>query len=142
MSVQALSWALHESPVRNKGDLLVLIALADSAHQDGDGAYPSVAILARVARMSSRSVQESLRRLESTGIIEGAPRHGKTTVYRVPITPAKSVEVQTSQGCDPPQGRGAKSRANPCEPSHPNRLNRQITGEDASHSLDALVVVE
>ena len=35
MSVRLMSWAFHEAPTTRKGDLLVLLVLADHAHDDG-----------------------------------------------------------------------------------------------------------
>jgi hypothetical protein len=54
---------------RHKGSaLLLLLAIADHAHDDGSGAWPSVAHLARKVRMSERQVQRVLRTL-SSGIV-------------------------------------------------------------------------
>lgn len=94
MSVRALSWALREAPVSNKSELLTLIVLCDHAHDDGDGAYPSVETIARMARLSERGAQTALRSLERAGLIEAKRRHGTTTVYRVVMIPA----------CAPPGG--------------------------------------
>jgi hypothetical protein len=54
---------------RHKGSaLLLLLAIADHAHDDGSGAWPSVAHLARKVRMSERQVQRLIRVL-SAGIV-------------------------------------------------------------------------
>lgn len=81
MSVRALSWALREAKVAAKSDLLVLIVLADHAHDDGGGAYPSVETIAKLARLTRRGAQKSLRRLEDAGLIAARRRPGLTTVY-------------------------------------------------------------
>lgn len=53
---------------RQKGStLLLLLAIADHAHDDGEGAYPSVATLAKKVRMSERNVQYLIKRLEASG---------------------------------------------------------------------------
>lgn len=82
MSVRVLGWALREAPVTNKGDLLTLIVLADHAHDDGDGAFPSVETIARLARLSPRGAQKALRKLASAGLLKATHRAGKTTPQR------------------------------------------------------------
>lgn len=68
MSVHVTSWVLRHSETR-LGDRLVLLALADHAHQDGSGAYASVETLAHEARLSERQTQRCLRNLENDGQI-------------------------------------------------------------------------
>jgi DNA-binding transcriptional ArsR family regulator len=129
MSVHVISWALREAPVTAKGDLLVLIVLADHAHDDGDGAYPSVQTIAMLARLSIRGVQNALRKLESAGLVEAKPRTGRTTTYRVltptavaagvlPLRPAAVSGGERNQRPKPPQPLRPKRH----EPSH-NREN-------------------
>lgn len=62
-------WALNDAPTDDATEALVLIALADNAHDDGTCAWPSHATLARRARCSVSTVQRALRRLESSGLI-------------------------------------------------------------------------
>jgi len=85
MSVQATTWVWNHSKA-TEGALLVLLALADHAHPDGTHAYPSVASLARMTRLSERAVQYALRELQQLGEIEvtraGGGR-GRTTEYRL-----------------------------------------------------------
>lgn len=53
---------------RHKGGaLLLMLALADFAHDDGTNAYPSVATLARKIRMSDRQVQRIIQQCEKSG---------------------------------------------------------------------------
>lgn len=49
------------------GELLLALALADHAHDDGTHIYPSIAYLAKKTRQSGRSVQYQLRRMETAG---------------------------------------------------------------------------
>ena len=58
MSVRVIDWALRESSVAAKGDLLALIVIADHAHDDGRGAFPSIDTIARLARLSVRGAQQ------------------------------------------------------------------------------------
>jgi hypothetical protein len=84
MSVRVLAWVFDHSPVEHRGDLLVLLVLADHAHDDGTSAYPSVEKIARKARLTRRGTQVALRRLERVGAIEPAGKGPRgTTAYRV-----------------------------------------------------------
>lgn len=48
-------------------ELLLALAIADHAHDDGTNVYPSVKRLAEKTRQSERSVQYHLRKMEETG---------------------------------------------------------------------------
>lgn len=74
MSVKAMVWALEEAPESNPATLLVLIALAEHADENGRDAFPGHARLADRARMSVRSVQRNLRALEDSVSFVGAIR--------------------------------------------------------------------
>jgi hypothetical protein len=76
VSVFVTSWVWTHSTVKHRGDLLVLLALADHAHDDGTSAYPAVDTLARKARLTRRGAQLALRRLETTGAIRPSGRRG------------------------------------------------------------------
>jgi hypothetical protein len=66
MSVQASSWVIEHS--QHKGStLLVLLMIANHAHADGSGAYPSLSTLARESRLSQRQVIRILKQLERSG---------------------------------------------------------------------------
>lgn len=62
-------WAIEQAPVDDPTSTLVLIALADSANDDGTGAWPAVGTLAERARCSPRSVQRHLRLLIDAHLI-------------------------------------------------------------------------
>jgi len=49
------------------GEMLLALALADHAHDDGTHIFPSIARLAEKTRQSERSVQYQLRRMEQSG---------------------------------------------------------------------------
>lgn len=75
-------WKLAGVPAAQR---IVLLKLADCAHHDGENAFPSVATMANECGLSERSVQNALRRLESSGLIDvqvPATRYRSTT-YRV-----------------------------------------------------------
>lgn len=63
-----------KAPVEG-GELLLLLALADNANDDGV-AFPGVSYLARKARMTGRNVQLCVRKLESKGLMRVIPNAG------------------------------------------------------------------
>ena len=65
MSIEMMTLVWRHS--RNKGSVLLMeLAIADHAHDDGTGAFPSVARLTRYARLSERNVQYLLRKLTTS----------------------------------------------------------------------------
>jgi len=74
-----------EHSKQSGGALVLLLAIADNAHDDGDGAYPSIDTLARKARMTPRNVNMLLNKLAEAG--EVVIRHGagphRCNVYKV-----------------------------------------------------------
>lgn len=63
MSVKATSWAFEHS--RASGNcLLVLLALADRANEDGEDCHPSISTLMRKTRLSESTVRRCIRELE------------------------------------------------------------------------------
>lgn len=80
--------AVWERSRATEGALLVNLAMADFAHDDGTGVYPSVHTLAQKARLSDRQVQRILRQLESLGEIEvAAIGGGRRHTSRYTLTP-------------------------------------------------------
>lgn len=76
--------AVWEHSAQKEGALLILLALADCAHDDGTMAFPSVKTLAGKARMSERNARYCLRNLEQSGEIVSEGRHvSGSTVYRI-----------------------------------------------------------
>lgn len=78
-----MTWVFEHSEA-TLGARLVLLALADYAHDDGSKAFPSVDTLATHARLSRRGVQAALRKLEEEEHIEatGKTKYG-TTIYTI-----------------------------------------------------------
>jgi hypothetical protein len=71
----ALVW--EHAPVA-EGELLVLLAIADHASDDGTNAWPSKATLAKKARLSERRVQAILRSLEAKNLLRIETQKGGT----------------------------------------------------------------
>lgn len=70
MSVQAIVWALENAPITKPSHLGTLVALANQADSDGEGAYPSHATIAWETRKSPQAVRKDLKEMESDGIIK------------------------------------------------------------------------
>lgn len=69
MSIKVMNLVWERSA--NKGSALLLeLAIADHAHDDGTGAWPSVETLARKTRLTPRNTQMLLRKLEASKEIE------------------------------------------------------------------------
>ena len=69
MSVRVMGNVWSSSQAKGSA-LLVLLAIADHCHDDGDGAYPSINTLAKKTRLTRRNVQLLLRKLEVLGELE------------------------------------------------------------------------
>lgn len=83
MSIKLLNLAWRFSKTKG-GDLLILLGIADFANDEGI-AYPSIATLAKKARLTPRNAQRSIRRLVDSGelrIEEGKGPH-RTHLYRI-----------------------------------------------------------
>ncbi len=101
------------------GEMLLALALADHAHDDGTHIFPSIAHLALKTRQSERSVQYQLRRMEESGWLvlvnaglggrrRGFGEGGKTRQYRINPEWLKGAEIA-------PFGKGAKSSDQGCK---------------------------
>lgn len=83
VSIKIMSAVWQHSRAKS-GDLLVLLAIADFANDDGS-AFPAIGTLARKARLSARQVNRSLvrlRELHEVTILNNQGPHG-VNLYRV-----------------------------------------------------------
>lgn len=105
MSIQAVGWVLDHSTAEGR-ERLVLLSLANHAGRDEWECWPSVATIAREARVSVRTAQRSLRLLEEQGHIEVAERgepdlrvraDRRANLYRIVRTDEVSPAVTPSQ---------------------------------------------
>jgi hypothetical protein len=86
MSVQAMSWVIEKSRHKS-GELVVLLMIANHAHADGRGSWPSTATLAAESRMTRRQVQRCIRRLELSGELATGRNAGPggANLYSLPL---------------------------------------------------------
>jgi hypothetical protein len=73
MSLRATLWALDDAPVDDPTQVLLLIAMADWANDEGRGIWPSMARIAARARVSERTAQRHLKLLCEAGVIARDP---------------------------------------------------------------------
>ena len=156
MSVQAMAWVLTESK-STLGTRLVALAIANYAKHDGTGAWPSIATIARDARLSPRQVQYSIRKLEHeleelSVTIGGGPRKGTNLYALKKMGDEKSASpsvqptepgcaVQAKKGCNPRQGGMKCVAPDPSlEPSvKPSIEENQILKAEAEETATAAI---
>lgn len=86
MSVQTMSYVIENS--QHKGSyLLTLLMIANHAHADGTGAYPSIATLAKETRLSPRGVRYCIDRIKASGELLVFPDSGPNgcNLYQIPM---------------------------------------------------------
>lgn len=113
------------------GELLLALALADWAADDGTGIWASVATMAKKTRQSERAVQMQLAAMRKAGLIvvdlEGGGRR-KTTTYRIPMPGYPQSHPQTTKNLHPLKSPPQKG----CKPTHKRVKNTTEKGERAS----------
>lgn len=93
MSAKVTGMVFERYP-QGGGEMLLALALADHAHDDGTSIFPSVARLAAKTRQSPRAVQYQLRSMEKSGWLilvsgakggrkPGSDSRGRTREYRI-----------------------------------------------------------
>jgi len=112
--VMSLVWKRFPS---GGGDMLLALALADHASDDGTKVYPSIKHLAAKTRQSERTVQYQLRRMEEMGwiILVNAGNGGRnyTREYRISPDWINGAEIAPPSKTPPgnPENRGGANSA-------------------------------
>lgn len=123
MSIKVMNAVFGRYP-NGGGEMLLALALADHASDDGTRVYPSIKALAEKTRQSERSVQYQLRRMQESGwlILVNAGNGGRSmhSEYRISPEWIKGEEiapfykganddekgaVDDKKGCNPQQKR-------------------------------------
>ncbi|MBB3806388.1 hypothetical protein FHR51_002540 [Xanthomonas arboricola] len=134
------------------GEMLLALALADHAHDDGTHIYPSIALLAAKTRQSERSVQYQLRRMEASGWLilindglggrsNGFKEGGKTRQYRInpewmkgaDIAPFDAGQCSTGKGANSAPLKGANHGDKGCKPTSERVQNSAEKGAKLLH---------
>lgn len=69
MSLRVMHWALNQAPVKEPVKVLILVAMAERANDDGTDVWQAVGTIAEKARVSVRTVQREMKELEAAGLI-------------------------------------------------------------------------
>lgn len=77
MSIRVMSHVWDFGP-ENQSELLVLLALADHADENGK-CWPSMERIARKARMSIRTARRTIRKLEAAGLVSVSVSVGRSS---------------------------------------------------------------
>lgn len=93
ISVQAMSWVIDQSE-HKLGSLIVLLIIANHAKSDGTGAWPSIATIAREARLSESQTHRCIRTLQRSGelLVEVACGPRGTNLYHLPKMRQRNLE--------------------------------------------------
>ncbi|MBA8825315.1 hypothetical protein FHX42_002666 [Saccharopolyspora lacisalsi] len=128
MSGKVMTWVWERSPTKGT-ELLMLLAIADNASDDGTDAFPSVRTLARKTRLDERTVQRVIRRLTDEGHLRVEKEGGrKSNRYAVLMDresstpPANRHPRQNATGgtATPPQPRHDPATPGAAQLRHPN----------------------
>ena len=102
MSIYVISSVWRNGPEK-QGHLLVLLALADYANDEGE-CWPSIASIAQKARMTERGTQKILRQLEAEGWVKITTGNGRKGCNRYVINPERetpNVDAKTPNDVHP-----------------------------------------
>jgi len=135
MSIRAIQTVLDESTHKGSARLLMVV-LANYAHDDGRYAFPSVATMTKYTKLTRRNVQLLLRKLEASGeLAEMGIHNSGTTIYRLVLPGFAEGGVKFSSakrtGASPPSAPGVKSGSAGAKPASPDpSVNHQEPEED------------
>lgn len=118
MSLPIFTWVLDHSEER-LGNRLVLLALAEHAHDDGTKAFPSIETLTRRTRLSERQVRNCLRALQASEAVEqtGKTKSG-TNIYTVrgPFNRGANIAAANTSGGQSATGKVSRIAPDPSVP--------------------------
>lgn len=122
MSIKVMTWVWDHSPAAGT-DLLMLLAIADQANDDGRDAWPSIKTLAQRTRLDQRTVRRVLKRLVDAGHLVIKPGGGRrSNNYEIPMT-CVNAELSTPLANGHP-GQNATPGALPVLPGQSARAAR------------------
>ncbi|GHH52448.1 helix-turn-helix domain-containing protein [[Pseudomonas] boreopolis] len=151
MSAKVTGMVFERYPVGG-GEMLLALALADHAHDDGTHIFPSIASLAVKTRQSERAVQYQLRRMEASGWLllvndgkggrrRGSSERGLTREYRINPAWMKGADLApleegapAAKGADfAPIGKGANGDGKGCKSRQERVQNDAFKGAKLLH---------
>jgi hypothetical protein len=123
-----MTWVWEHSRAKG-GARLVLLAIADSAEDDGSNAWPGISSLKRKCSMSERTVQGHIQTLAELGELRvelqaGGPpdlrKDRRPNRYTVLMSRGAKSAPRSFHGAQKPASRGAESRGHGVQTSAPN----------------------
>src|SRR5690349_6460774 len=107
MSITVQQWVWDHAPASD-AELLLLLAMADHAHDDGGGVFPAVPKLAKRIRKSERHTQRMIQSPMKQGLIERTGQlQDHRYIYRIALPPG---DIAMSPGVvSQPRHRGVTS---------------------------------
>ena len=144
MSVRLMSEVFARYP-NGGGEMLLALALADHASDDGTRVYPSVKALAEKTRQSERTVQYQLRAMQSIGwlILVGAGNGGRSmsTEYRISplwlkgadIAPIEKGAIDDTKGAETAPFDGLKGATDDTKGCNPRQERVQPVAPAYNH---------
>lgn len=121
MSIRVMASVWDDARTQAHSELLVLLALADWANDDGY-CWPTVSALASKARLSERAVQQILGRLTATGRIKRIPGGGRGHANQYQVVSAEKHEAETVNLIHRKENTGSET-PNGMHPLRPKRVN-------------------
>lgn len=119
MSVKVMTAVFDRYP-NGGGEMLLALALADHASDDGSRVFPSVKALSDKTRQSERTVQYQLRRMEESGwlILVGTGNGGRSMAreYRISLDWIKGADIAPIQKGAIDDIKGATDDTKGCNP--------------------------
>ncbi len=110
MSIKVMT-AVWDYSTHKGSELLLLLALADFAHDDGSGIFPSVETMKHKTRLAERSVRYILRTLEASHeLVAEGKHHSGTTLYRIDVAQLTGAKIAPAKTA--PRQITAKTGAN------------------------------
>lgn len=137
MSIMVMNEVFKRYP-EGGGEMLLALALADHAHDDGTHIWPSIAQLAQKTRQSERSVQYQLRKMEATGwlILVNSGNGGRNQRREYWISPdwIKGAEIAPPQKGEIGDMKGAEicAKGANCDTKGCSLLHPHITIKEPS----------
>jgi helix-turn-helix protein len=124
MSIEALT-AVWQHSKHSGSALLVELAIADFSHDDGGGAYPSIATLMKKARLSERSTHRAIAKVVKSGEMSVQPGAGPRGVnlYAIKLELLRRRGVNLAPGVPSTAERGANSDVEGVSPVAPDPLS-------------------
>ena len=136
MSIRVMTSVWDDLRTQAHSELLVLLALADWANDDGY-CWPTISALATKARLSERAVQQILGRLTATGRIRRIQGGGRGRANRYQVVTARNGASETVNTIHRKENTESET-PNEIHPFGPERVN--LTTENGECACTPYVI--